>query len=617
MKDVMDPRLRITRRRQRGAALILTVVVIMILTTVGMAMVTFTTTEERTATAYRDTLQARSVAEAGVRLVQMMFNDPDERQLVPRFQLTATAPTSGGAYEYNGTDQTSTETSLNSIGIFRSDRTGATPTKYTGSQDRFFRGPFGESWANAFGGSYAPGANLADLRFTCTNPTTNAAVGANCWLNTNINSLLQTSTDWNLDSGTITDIAFYAAPAVGGLQYGITTIRVTAEKRANGELLASETIEAVIGDTNVKPAVLGNGSVNIASSAGSACGDGCEQIHANGNITAGIASGGEDPIITATGTVTGITGSAAQAGAAPVLTPEINPWDLTYKPTRPAELAKYYLAAARPLDFVWTDGNPNNNPASVPCGVSGLSQCQDYNLEYDTTGALKTTNLRTATSTPYLYKWNAAANEWTNVGCNSGTSLSCTGGPSFTVTRVADLPVAGTGDTADPPFVRTQVARTIFEIGNKEDGATILVDGRFEKQGSMNAQMSIITAGSIKLHSSTTWSPALSNRVMWLSGRDISLWSNCCAPSNTCATNLASPAYASVMASHEQFSAGSQTALYGVVIAENRVYYDTTVTGPLAIDAGNGDHAYTCGLPDWPWTLPTRAAVISMKSATN
>ena len=615
MKKLMDPSERITRRRQRGAALILTVVVIMILTTVGMAMVTFTTTEERTATAYRDTLQVRSVAEAGVRMVQMMFNDPQERQLVPRFALTATAPVAGGLYDYNGTDEPTTETSLNAIGIFRSDRVGATPAKYTGATDRFFLGPFGESWSNVFGGAYTPPAvNIYDLRFTCTNPATNAAV-PNCWLNTNINSLLQTSTDWNLDSGRITDISFYGAPSVNGIQYGITSVRVTAEKRVSGELLASETIEAVIGDTNTKPAVLGNGSIVVGNFI--ACGDGCEQVHANGNVTTnGSASGGEDPIITATGTVSGLTAPTAVVVPAPILTPEINPFDLAYKPKSAALLAKYYLVAARPLDQVWWDGVPGNNPAPRPCGINGLSLCQDYNLEYDTAGGVKP--IRSLLTIPAMYKWNAGANEWAL--CSTGNTLSCpsTGGPTFTVVRADDFTgFSSAGDTADIPFNITRVPRTRFDIQTKQDGATVLVDGKFDKDGSMDAQMSIIAVGSIQLHSSTTWSPALENRVMWLAGRDVKLSSNCCAPSNTCATNLTNTAYAAVMAAHEQLEAGSQSALFGVVIAENRIYADNTVPGPNAINASSGDHGYSCGQPEWPWTLPTRAVIVSMKTATN
>ena len=51
-------------RGQRGAALILTVIIIMVLTTLGLSMVAFSTTEERTAASYRDGLQARSTAEA-------------------------------------------------------------------------------------------------------------------------------------------------------------------------------------------------------------------------------------------------------------------------------------------------------------------------------------------------------------------------------------------------------------------------------------------------------------------------------------------------------------------------------------------------------------------------
>src|SRR5947199_1856747 len=137
-----------TRRRfrpatQRGAALILTVVVVMVLATLGLAMVGFTTTEERTATSYRDGLQARATAEAGVRLAEEMFRDPTNRLLVPLFSSTA-ADCSGGtpAADYCGTDAATTETSLHTKGIWRASRAPISPARYAGAANVFVQGPF-------------------------------------------------------------------------------------------------------------------------------------------------------------------------------------------------------------------------------------------------------------------------------------------------------------------------------------------------------------------------------------------------------------------------------------------------------------------------------------------
>jgi hypothetical protein len=616
------------QRQQRGAALILTVVVIMVLTTLGIAMVAFTVTEERSAVAYRDTLQARMIAEAGVRIVQMAFATPSDRALVPLYSaVAAPSGTTPKAYDYYGLTEADTETALNALGIYRASRGLYVPPRYTGAGNRFFAGPFGGAggWGSAFGGTYVPSTSTDtyDLRFTRKIPGTNTDIADN-WLDTNINALLQTAGDWNLTGGKITDISFYGAPATGGIQYGITTVRVTAEKRAawpDGELLARETVEAIIGDSNPKPAVLGNGNVKFITQGGEMCGDGCEQIHANGNIQVGTISGGENPMVTATGTIAGGSGSTQVLPTA-VVTPEINPWDLSYRPTANTELAAYYLLAARPLDAVWTDGNPATpaNKAGWPCGlgVPQLSRCQDYNLEYDSAGVAKAA--RTAASVPYMYRWDTANNEWSATGCTSGVALSCGAGtPSFNVIRAADAVVAGTGDNNDIPFNILRVPKTKFDLQTPVDGSTILVDGMFVKTGGgMAPIMSVIAVGSMTFSSSTTWFPAMANRVMWMSGRDIDVQANCCAPSNTCATNLANNAAQSIVAVHEQLFSQSQTALAGIVIAENRVNYDTIVNSATqAIDITKGDHSYSCGLPDWPWELPTKPAIFSLKSATN
>jgi hypothetical protein len=613
--------LRVLRRDERGAALILTVVIIMVLTTLGLAMVSFTTTEEKTATSYRDSLQARAVAYAGVRVVEEMFRDPTNRGLVPVWSAVSGNCSAGGSADYCGTTEATTETSLNAKGIWRKSRQPVSPLaveRYTGAANKFFNPPFRDVWTQSFAGQYnsTPANDIYDLKFDCTNPSNSASVvaSANCWLDSNINALLQTSTDWNQSTGTITDISFYAPPTEKEITYGITTIRVTAVKTdSNGAVLARETIEAVIGDATPKPAVLGNGDISFKTTAGVMCGDGCEQIHANGNATVGAITGGTDPMVTATGTVTGGSGSTKPNTTA-IAAPEINPWDLNYKPSAAGELAKYYLAAARPLDVVWTNADPTDNPPTRICGTNGLSTCQDYNLEYDTAGTVKAA--RSTTDIPYLYKWDGTKQGWTE--CSHGTTLNggtqCPGAPQFTVTPANDAPVAGTGDTSHIPFNILRVPKTLFTIQSDESGATVLVDGSFYKSGALTTTMTIVAAGSFTFWSSSTWSPAMSNRVMWIAGRDIYTHSNCCAPSNTCATNLTQPSYAGIIASHEQILTDSQNALLGVIVAENRVDFDDTVHSTLAIDSDKGDHASLCGLPDWPWSLPTTPTILSMKS---
>lgn len=604
----------LSRRRQRGAALIIVVIVIMVLMTLGLAMVAFTTIEERTATTYRDGLQAKEIATAGVNLVAEMFRDPSDRNLVPLFSSTA-SNCSGGTADYCGTDEASTETSLNAIGIWRSARTPLTPARYIGYANRFFVGPFGTSWGQTFGGTRS-GSDTYDVRFNCTDPGGSGTVvsSANCWLDKKLNALLQTSGDWNLTTGKITDVAFYAAPTVNGIQYGICTVRVTAVKTdANGNAVARETLEAVIADITPRPAVLGNGDVNIDTQGGTLCGDGCEAVHANGNLNVGSVSGGVTPFVTATGSVSGANPStAAQGGKPAVQPPKINPWDLVYKPTDATDLNNYYLVTARQLDLVWRDGDATNNPAPRPCGINQLSLCQDYNLEYDTSGNAKAA--RSAADTPYMYKWNPTANEWTQ--CASGTTLNtCVGGPSFSVTPANDLIVSGTGDDADIPYNVTRVPQTDFHITSYVDGSTVLVDGKFSKSSAGTAHMAIISAGSQSYTASTTWYPPTATfLMMWVSGRDIYVHANCCAPSNTCSTNLSNLAAQGIIALHEQTDMGSQTALAGILIAENKVNFDTTVNSTTAINITKGDHAYTCGRPDWPWTLPVTPSIVSVKS---
>jgi hypothetical protein len=626
MRQKSQRRSSIERRRQRGAALILVVVVIMVLTVLGMAMVAFTTTEERSATAYRDTLQVRAVAEAGVRIVQMMFADPNERRLVPVYGASATAdPTN---YDYYGIGDGNITTQMNAIGIFRTQRPFLNPNLYSGNNNRLFSAPFGgaNGWASAFGGTYSAVAanDFYDLRFRrLTDLADPSTVIANNWLDANINNLLvPAGTDANLESGRIVDISFYRPPQAEGSNWGICTVRVTAQKWVGTELYAQETIVAIIGDNNPRPAVLGNGNIVFMTQGGVMCGNGCEQIHANGTAQVGDISGGQDPMVTATGTITGGSNST-QPNAAAVIAPEINPWDLAYRPTAVSELDKYYLLTTRELDAEWTDGNLNTpvDKGGRPCGVATtgvlLSRCQDYYLEYAADGTEKPA--RAATDTPRMYKWDVANQEWTATGCTTGTTLNCGAGtPTFTATPADDV-ISGsaTGETNNIPFHPRRVPRANFQIDSAQDGATVLVNGMFQKHGAFNAIMSIIAVGSMRFHSNTTWYPAMANRTMWVTGRDIDVQSNCCTPSNTCSVNLANNAAQSIVAAHEQIFSQSQTALAGIVIGENRVNFDNIVALATAIDIQRGDHAYTCGLPDWPWEMPTKPVIFAMSSASD
>lgn len=623
-----------TMKSERGAALILTVIVILVLTTLGIAMVTFTTTEERTASTFRDAAQTRMVAEAGVRLVQQMFDTPADRDLVPLYSSTGTAD--NAAWDYWGAAEDTTETQLNEIGVWRSVRPGASPGRYVGASNGFFKPPFGSGWADVFGGTYAPTNDVYDLKFNCRNPSNNNLItdwATTCWLHklqTGTNALIDnSSSDWNLQTGRITDISFYGPPQVNGAAYGIATVRVTAEKRESwpdGTLLARETMIAIIGDATPKPAVFGNGNVDIAGqNSDSICGDGCMNVHAEGNLSGcNNPSGGDSPICSATGDAPGTDGDSA----ASLTAPEINPWDLTYKPTASAELQKYYLLAARQLALAWRDGDINTKGSSPrACGNDGLALCQDYNLEYLADGTTPNPVQRTATSTAYLYKWNTTNSEWDECdnavdGDNTLGPGTCANAPVFAVTRAPDTPIVGSTDTADVPFNVNRVPETEFKISTFRDGMILLVDGKFYKHGNDNGKATVIAAGTIGLHSNSEWLPAMSNQALWIAGRDISIQSNCCInTNNSCGLSDANVIqWSHIMAAHEQMYSNSNTATAGIIMGENKVDYDDDVTrtdAGGAIGLHKSTHKYVCGYPDWPWALPTTPVILSLSTASD
>jgi hypothetical protein len=606
--------------RERGAVLILTVVVIMVLTTLGMAMVTFSGTEERSATTYRDSVQVRAVAESGVRIVQQMFQNPDDNALVPQFGV-----------DYEGTDEEEVEESLNEIGIFREERNGATPARYTGGTNRFFRGPFRGSWAGVFGGLYNsdPDVEVHDLQFVG---------GEDSWLDDNINVLLTSGANWNEQTGRIVNISFYAPPMVAGSAYGICKVRVTAEKRDGNRLIARETVEALIGDNNLSPAMLAEGDISFKNI--TACGSGCEQIHSNSSVTissqANISGG--NPPISAVGSVDDVgTITPPPLSPAPrVDPPMVNPWDVAYRPTKDVDLSKYYLLSVGPLPGVWTNDVKGDEPANVACG---FSFCQDFGLEY--TGAVAN-GARAADDDGYLYKWDKTNEEWDLIDtCESGESLTSNGTETFTVayTGGADVTVSGAGDTALPPFNKLRRPQAKFSMGGinpantsaDAHGATILVDGNFETTGSVGQgnkpwHVAIIAAGYINTGASADIRPATADRIQLIAGRDIYIKANfnndiqVCqggAPTATSAVGQAS----GIIAAHEQIYVKAQAELMGLIIAEHRAFYEPLVDAVASDPAIKADaqmnHSYVCGFPTWPWTRATRPVILSMNSATN
>jgi hypothetical protein len=410
----------------------------------------------------------------------------------------------------------------------------------------------------------------------------------------------------------------------------MSTVRVTAEKRhawPAGQFLARETVIAVIGDATPKPAVFGDGNVNIGDQGTRLlCGDGCQQVHANGNISVGPISGGEDPMVTSSGGSVSGGGGSSEVLAEDLMSPEINPYDLTYKPSTTADLNKYYLVTSRRLEAIWRDGNAGNNPGPVQCGNLQLSWCQGYNLEFKTDGTAQpartavndaSNDATTRADDPHMYKWNSVANEWTECTTAVSATLSCVGGPSFAVTRFDDG-VGGADPNADLPYNVNRVALTRFEIQTGQDGATVLVEGKLYKQGNFNARMSIIAVGSIHLHSSTTWEPAMSNKAMWISGRDVYFHSNCCASRNSCNADALAAQESGIVAAHEQIMGDSNSSSAGIMLAESAVNYDTLVNSSTqAINLPQNDHAYVCGEPTWPWTLPTTPVILSMTTAAD
>ncbi|HVT44778.1 MAG TPA: pilus assembly PilX N-terminal domain-containing protein [Thermoanaerobaculia bacterium] len=637
-------RSRDTRRGQRGVALIMTIVVTLILSLIGLSMLSFTETEERTAVTHRDEVQVDAVAEAGVRLVQQMFRNP-AGPLVP--QYTTGTP---GDWEFT------TEAHLNAMGVARATR-GARGI-YTGAGDQLFQGPFSGDWAQVFGGDRD--ANTYDLRFSC-----DGIASADCFLDQKLNSLLTNTTnpEWNNNVGRITDIRLFEPPISGSKMWGYATVLVTATKfDAAGNVVATETLEAILGADTSRPAILADGNLEIESSS-HFCGNSCETLHANGNIKlygSGSMSGG-DPTVTATGTVdesgTPIIPEAKE-GVDRIEPPRINPWDTTYRPTTEAGLEKYYLMTTRTPSAVWTDDDASTSAAGVSC--ANASTCQDYGL---------TAAARTAGAAGKLYRWDRHNDNWDLIETQpSGGTLftQITNLQFFVRSDTADVTdVGGSADDGiEPPFEKSIVPRTFFQLESgtnptadtdPQQGITLLVDGAFALKKDMGNdypdsgqpwKVSIIAVGGIWTGGSQYLAPALLNKVLLISGRDLFIESS--FNNNTftfggtdyCTSGTATTpppensdvvkVMSAVFAAHEQLFIKSSGKFLGILVAENGTgsiriniehdYDSADYKSPKDSELGDNAmlidssarHTYICDEPAWPWSQAGQAKILAI-----
>lgn len=642
------------RSGQRGAALVVVVIVTAILTVLGLSMATFSEIEEKTASAHRDEVQVQALAEAGARVVQQMFRNPSG-PLVP--QHLTTPPEAPAQIDY--LDQTT----LDNIGWFRTTR-GPIGTVYTGTSNIFFQAPFRDSFDRVFGGIYNPpaGVDNYDIRLTC------AGVPANqCWLNTRINALLTPAGgNWNTNLGRITEISLYAppvhlpagwVPGDPGRMLAYATARITAQKfddATPARVVASETLQVIIGDDKRKPSLLANGDLKIQSSSGF-CGSECEQMHANGNITLGSSGNysGGNPVISATGSVTTNGANVTpppQANQPVIPPPPINPWDTLYRPpAASSSINKYYLMTNRTLLAAWTDDDNTNNPPDVTCGTS---TCQDYGLEAQARNV----------GAGCLYKWQQGPpRKWVLQGtCKANGQLF-----PFPFDRFryfhhqADTTVTGAGDDAQPPFAKTKLPGTYYKIdsslqpgyGDILHGTVLLADGGIwvgsSTGGSQNALSqppppwvaSLIATGTIYVSSSTNMNPALPNRVMFLAGRDLFMESSfnndfagvfCTPPANGPAPPSSTDLSAAVIAAHEQVVLMSSGKFIGIIVAENKVNFDNnrdlgghkspnSTPSPISSAAFYADsamnHGYKCDVPPWPFPEIGMARILASGDA--
>lgn len=630
-----------TRRdhEARGAALVVTLIVTLMLSMLGMAVVSYSANEEKTAASWRDRAEVSQAARAGIRIAQRMFEAPDDALVVP----------------IHGTHFTS-ETDLSRIGVFRTTR-GAVGSRYSGTDERLFRGPFRDGWERMFAGVRDPSSSTDwyDLRFSCIDPDGDAIATAECWLDTHINALL--GHHGGAPSPKITELSFYAPPTLDGRRFGYATVRVTARKLdGRNRIVASETLEAVLGNAIVQPSILTDGSIEVVE--GRFCGD-CQRMHANGDIdaTSGSFFSGARPSVSAAGEVRIGTSSSTPepaSGAGRIEPPAINPWDLLYRPTSAESLSKYYLLTSREPSAEWTDGDP---ATATPARDCGPSRCQDYGLEY--TAADVERPPRSDGDQGRLYRWNEAAGNWDLLAETTGDAVPrenalTIGSARFDFWPHADLVVPGPSDGAHIPFNRGRAPAASFRLSaplvpapdDDAQGVTILVDGGVMIEAPAGAsdselreawRVSIVAAGSIHFAASSHLDPALPNRVMLIAGRDITidgelnstLASACCtgAPLHLTAPEDAELAASSaIIAAHEQIMISGSATVLGVLVAENEINLDddrdtsgfrsasSTLMGSRAMYLAAGfRHARSCSVPVWPWPEPTRAAVLSLR----
>lgn len=633
----MSRLLRRSVESERGSALVLSLLVSLLLLLLVLGLGALADTDGHQAKLHAERLQADALARSGVEVVLAMFRDP-EGPLLPQ----------------RGIDWT-TEAELQAIGLHRSPRDHV-GVRYEGNAGRLLAGPFLDDWSRVFAGT----PEEPDLVFECLDADGEPLVEG-CWLDEEINALLLGDPSLGTARGRISRIALSAPPVRDGQMYGIATVEVEAERRVGAGVTVA-TVVAIVGSQDQEPTMLVDGTLELEASI-DACGDGCLWLHANEDAVFGGAAtlNGGDPTLSVAGALdvsSHLLGEPPpEENAEQVEPPQVNPWDLRYKPTTTARLDKYFLFASREPHPFWTDGDPDTVTPSYACG---LSECQDYGLSYAAgpTGEHLLTE-RDREPIASIYQWDEARQNWDLLQTvPSGSSFDFLGHdfrydfrPDTDLSLLLDAEGRTVdADEADPPFNKARLPSTTFktqsslrpeDLDDPIQGVTLLVDGAFWIGSSAGGGceesdppwfVSIVADGSVYLGSQSELQAALENRVLIVSGRDFlagaalnnSCWQGFCDdPDDLPAPGMT--ALPVIIAVHEQFRIDAGNEFVGIVVVENEVDFDTgrVLSGfktpdtlrhaPLSF-GGSTRYAYECDSLDWPFPSPTRPRLLGISS---
>lgn len=217
--------------RERGSALLVSLMVMVGLSLLGLGYVAVSSTESAISVNERNYAQTLAVAEAGAKVVVQWFQDPEEmleRGLLPENTDDIKTQRVVGAY----------------AGMYKAE-----------ADEILFDKPFKPESNDRFYGNGNLDIDNADIII-------NEETAAD-FLTTFNDALFPA----DFEGGRVTDIRIYAPPIVnatdddpffvGGVRYGLATIRVTAQKRAldpdpaddePGQLLAERTVKLVVSE---------------------------------------------------------------------------------------------------------------------------------------------------------------------------------------------------------------------------------------------------------------------------------------------------------------------------------------------------------------------------------